>query len=571
MDDLKLIKKHYGEKMMHLCRELFPTLLETEGLLWYALTKKFPYSKLIADDVIRENAQGEFKNIIYSCIDVEDNNKIVVNKTPQELLDEAGYILYECNSEEDIQKFKKYYAPREELCTFIGGRLERCHVFFAVKKNVNEIKRKNFDHPQRQDEYGTSVISIQFSKDPSNTLSIKNRYNHTVNQPDATFSNNLDNIIPGLTEAFNQTYGLNNQKSNTENEIQGYVLASDGKYYPYNYEINNIYYCPDNIIIDNFKVNKFDKSRYLIIQHFIIDLVNKTIKKYDDSKSEDFYEDSFIETIPEINNIKVEIDKTTKNRRIIINNEIIIEVNDRGEIVKYENKLIKEIPDYFLIYNADLKEINIPNVERIRNDFLYNNRALEEINMPHLKLIGNSFMQGNSKLRKINIPNVEEIGNAFLSQNSDLKEINLPKVKKIGDDFLTTNEKIESIDFPECEELGEAHIFGEYSEGNILLENKVLKYVNLPKVTMLAKGTFYNNTDIEYINIPNVVLIFNYVLKHNTKLKELYIPKVKAIGDCFLENNHCLEKIEIGDIDEKSYKRLSSYMQDLLKSKNKTK
>ena len=25
--DLKVIKKHYGEKMMHLCRELFPTLL----------------------------------------------------------------------------------------------------------------------------------------------------------------------------------------------------------------------------------------------------------------------------------------------------------------------------------------------------------------------------------------------------------------------------------------------------------------------------------------------------------------------------------------------------------------
>ena len=31
MDDLKLIKKHYGEKMAHLCRDLFPTLLEEEG------------------------------------------------------------------------------------------------------------------------------------------------------------------------------------------------------------------------------------------------------------------------------------------------------------------------------------------------------------------------------------------------------------------------------------------------------------------------------------------------------------------------------------------------------------
>lgn len=81
--------------------------------------------------------------------------------------------------------------------------------FFAVKKNADEIKRENFTNPQRQDEYGTSVISIQFSKGTINDLSIKNRYNHSVNNPDATFSNNLENIKPGLTNSFEQHYGLN--------------------------------------------------------------------------------------------------------------------------------------------------------------------------------------------------------------------------------------------------------------------------------------------------------------------------------------------------------------------------
>ena len=33
MNDLKFIKKKYGEVMMHLCRKIFPTILETEGLL----------------------------------------------------------------------------------------------------------------------------------------------------------------------------------------------------------------------------------------------------------------------------------------------------------------------------------------------------------------------------------------------------------------------------------------------------------------------------------------------------------------------------------------------------------
>ena len=563
MDDLKLIKKHYGENMMHLCRELFPTLLETEGLLWFALTKKFPYSKNIADDIIEMNVQNEFKNIIYEEINAENNDKIVVNKTPKELLDEAGYILYECKTEEEINKFKKYYAPGEVLCTFNENRLNRCYVFFAVKKNVDEIKRENFKNPDRQDEYGTSVISIQFTRDDSNTLSIKNRYNHRVNHPDSTFSNNLDNIIPGLTESFNKEYNLNINRNKTSNEILGYVLANDGKYYPYNYEINNIYYCPDNIIIDNFEVKKYDKSRYIIIQHFIIDLVNKTIKKYDDNETEE----SFLETIPEINDIKVRIDKTSKNRTIIINNEIIIEVNNRSEIIKYENKLIKEIPNYFLTYNTDLKEINIPNVERIGNYFLNNNKKLEEINMPHLQLIGNDFLTSNFKLKKINIPNVEEIGNSFLLLNDDLKEINLPKIKKIGDSFLCTNNKIESIDFPECEYFGETS--NNNDSGNIFLENTVLKYVNLPKVKALVKGTFYNNTDIEYINIPNVSIIYNYVLEHNTKLKEIYLPNVKVIGDSFLKDNNCLEKIEMGNIEEESYEKLSKHIKELLKKKTR--
>ena len=39
--DLKIIKKKYGEKMSHLCRELFPALLEIEGKLSELMLKLF--------------------------------------------------------------------------------------------------------------------------------------------------------------------------------------------------------------------------------------------------------------------------------------------------------------------------------------------------------------------------------------------------------------------------------------------------------------------------------------------------------------------------------------------------
>lgn len=37
MDDLKQIKNKYGENMMHLCRELFPTILESDGWIDHSI------------------------------------------------------------------------------------------------------------------------------------------------------------------------------------------------------------------------------------------------------------------------------------------------------------------------------------------------------------------------------------------------------------------------------------------------------------------------------------------------------------------------------------------------------
>ena len=288
--DLKIIKKKYGEKMMHYCREEFSTILEKEGLLSSLLLSHFNESHILYDDIVNDGILNDFKNYIYSLIDVENNVKLIVEKTPYELLSEAGYYLYECKTEEDIQSFKKYYSKGEELCTFKGNRLESNYVFFAVKKDVDKIKREDFLKPRRQDLYGTSVISIQFTRSKPCTLSIKNRYNHTVNNPDATFSNNLDNIIPGLTESFKKYYGFSLKNSNVDFEIENYVQANDGKYYKYNYEIDNVYYCPDNIIIYNFEVEKYDKERYIVFDYFFLDLKSKEI-------TADF-DDSFICTIP---------------------------------------------------------------------------------------------------------------------------------------------------------------------------------------------------------------------------------------------------------------------------------
>lgn len=49
--DLKIIKKKFGENMMKLSRELFPTLLEEEGLLSGILLDNFNPSKTLYGDI----------------------------------------------------------------------------------------------------------------------------------------------------------------------------------------------------------------------------------------------------------------------------------------------------------------------------------------------------------------------------------------------------------------------------------------------------------------------------------------------------------------------------------------
>ena len=425
--DYNILKKNYGEKFAKLCRKNFSTLLEKEKLLPTIILSKFAPNHYLYDDIIDQQYEEEFSNYIYNFVDVEKKG-IEINKSVKELLSEAGYIFYECKTEEDIQSFKKYYIKDEELCTFNGGRLNRCYVFWAIKKNVSSIQRKNFKNPSREDEYGTSVISIQFTK-LGNTLSIKNRYNHHVNNPDATFSNNLENIIPGLTNAFEREYGFKiNQNSYYKYgfNLKNYTLADDGKWYRYNYELNNIFYCSHNIIIDNGEVKKMDPSRYIIIDYFVIDLKEKRIKLYDND-----LEDSFLDEIENMERIKIHKNEEGKNIIIQSNNnkEIAIKTNKYGQITGISNQSVTQINDNFLQWNTTLTELNLPNLETINDWFMPNNKELLKLNLPNLTKVGYFFLISNEKLKEVNLPKIKSVGNYFLNKNEKMSKLIYAQLK----------------------------------------------------------------------------------------------------------------------------------------------
>ena len=459
--DYNILKDKYGEKFAQLCRRLFPTLLETEGLLSNLIISLFAPNHQLYEDIISFKKEDEFKNLILNFKNNETKH-IETNKTVRELLDEKGYDFFECHTEAQIQSFKKYYQPEEELCTFLGGRLEKCYVFWAVKRDWDKIKREN--PPERDGAYGTSVISIQFTQN-GHTLSIKNRYNHTVANPDATLFNNLDNINPGLTNAFEKEYNLKiNHSTRKSFELPGYVKADDKKHYKTNYEINNIYYGPNNIIIDNGEVKQFDKSRYLLIDYFLIDLKEKKIIKYDQRIPDSF--PNYFQKIDKIeiknngtkkiitiriqgqNDAVIEIDKNNRIINMLIPN--IEEVNDNFlnrccYIKSLELPNTKKIGDNFCAYSSMLEEIKISQVEEIADNCLIGTSELTTLTIPKAKKIGNNFAQKNVKLQTLTAPSLEEIGDNCLEFNFCLEEINTPKIKKVGKNFLNNNERLKEI------------------------------------------------------------------------------------------------------------------------------
>ena len=439
--DLKVIKKKYGEDFAKLCRKLFPTLLEEEGRLSNIIISNFNESRNLYHDIVEENYESGFKRFVLGLYEGEKKLKKFENiESPEILLDRAGYKLFKCETAEDIRQFKKYYAQGEELCTFKEAeeRIEANHVFFAVKKNIDEIKRENFPYPKRQDEYGTSIMSFQFNKEDY-YLYISNRYNHVVRNPDATFAGDLDNIVEGLTYSFQKYYDFDLERKLEQFNLPPYMLAKDGKYYTStSYYENNIddflhYGCGDNIFIENYVPNfkyKEDKSRFEVFEFFILD---KQTKKLFTHKKIDYF-DAFLD----------EFYRYEKGKKIstITRIEMFNQENDTKKILLFTEG--KNFPAELIINrNNDLISYKNPNIKELDNNFLYCNVNLEVLDLPNCKKIGNGLLYYNFQLKKLNLPKVRSIGNCAINENPHKMEINAPRLYSVGNEEV--NEQLIKI------------------------------------------------------------------------------------------------------------------------------
>lgn len=562
--DLRHIKKRYGEKLAHICEELFPTLLDTPDLLPQILDRKFDKTSSLGEALSTEDLQQEFKDFVYSFVDVErPRPEMIETKDAFAMMAQAGYKLYpECLTEADIQSFRGFYYRQgptpvytggkpekragEEICTFNGGRLNRCRVWFAVKEGAENLRRIAFKNPTRDDAYGKSVISIQFARHGTPTLSIKNRYNHSVTNPDATFSNNLENIIPGLTQAWAETFSMNltpNEKVSFS--LDGFRLASDGKYYKKNCQDNaGLNFCENNVVIDNGQAIKLSTD-FMLIDNHIFDLKNNRVITYQTYKAEhpeivpnqpqqhnpwgleqdqSFEDTAFISSLGKIK--KIEVKKGEKKERIIsvkteAGEDVVITIGRHNEILDVHDPNSTEIEDGYLHLSKNLRSFSAPQAITIGNSVINRSTTLRELHLPKVEVIGNDFTNYTTIIRKLDMPKLREIGNNCFSSTL-ISEINLPNLETIGNSSFScfnsveifARQFLEMLREDQQEELFLANPIGffktvsadaEQEERDMIRELSIssLTIFNAPKLREIGLGCFVEN-GIREFNAPNL-------------------------------------------------------------------
>ena len=555
--ELKKVKKIYGEKFKNLCRDMFPVILEQDGKLLSILESKFSHNCNSLYESITENGlETEFKNLIFEEFEPKKEKiEKIEERSPYEILDEAGYNLYECKTEDDIQNFEKYYAPNEILCTiYMGGRLNTRDCFFAVRKDVDKIRREDFINPQKEDEYSTSVLGIQFTRDAMCTAQIISRYNHTVSNPNCTLGNDLDRLAPGLSQSFTNLLkerglNFNNSQIKTGFEIPGYTLARDGKYYKYNMEVNGTYYCPNNIIIENGAPREaIPLDRGMVIDNFCIDFKSKEIKLLDDR-----IKDSFVEGLQDIEKTEVKkLENDAKVIKVYLSNKekpVVIGVDKDNQIVKYENQYLQQVGYRFLYNNTALAELNLPELQQVGEGFLWNNTALTELNLPELQQVGDRFLEDNTTLMELNLPKLQLAGHRFLFNGTLLTKIDLSELKRVGDCFLFRNIALTELNMPDLQQVGD----------DFLKWNTALNKIDLPKLQQAGGYFLYNNTSLTELSMPKLKQVGNFFMYNNTTLNKLNLPELEDVTGKFLRKNCSLVEVNLPK---------NPALEELLKSKN---
>ncbi len=394
----------------------------------------------------------------------EEKSEVFVKQDPIALLDKAGYKAWYVEDEQEQNAIGGYFRsqkavdygmtggnPRtnvggsdngELLCTvyqnldYGAKRFDNYYIIHAVKKEVvgddklpeSQWHIKPSNTPERQDRYGTSVISIQILK-TGGEISIKNRYNHTVPFADSTFDNNPDNIIRGLSNSLKAHFNVDFTTSNTP--LPNNFKFVHNRVVRYNFERDNIYFGPNYYVIGSDITRLISDYEYML-DYFILDARTGKVR-YPGGNTWNKATFGFLKNAFEHKKIKIQTDKNQKN---IFADGIYIMTVENGQIVKLDLQDTKEVGDNFFSGNNAIKTLIAPKLQKTGKDFLTWNNSLTELNLPELVDMGQYSLQTLRTLTSINTPKAKYLGSLQILHQHNLKHFYAPELSDNALDWV---------------------------------------------------------------------------------------------------------------------------------------
>ena len=238
------------------------------------------------------------------------------------------------------------------------------------------------------------------------------------------------------------------------NELKTYINSRDGVSYQYYAQINGVFYCADNKIVDlkNEKIIELP-AHQILVDYFIFDTKENKVSVYDQQ-----IKDGFLDSVAKLEKITVKGDLIT----LVKQDDKIKNVKDRtvkiqmraGKIIGIEDHSVTKCGDLYLGHCTAIESVKMRNVQEIGDCFLNDNRATKELYQPNLERCGIRFLYNDNSLKVLNLPKLKKCGFQLLSKNNTLDIVALPSLEDGGPYMLSSNQSAQVFIASRLKKLG---------------------------------------------------------------------------------------------------------------------
>ena len=466
--------------------------------------------------------------------------EVETGKSPFQLLEEAGYDAFYADSLEKQNSIEPYYTENEALCTFMDkSRFIRYHIIHAVKKGAEKLNRADFKGKEkREDEYGVSVLSIQILKE-GGFISIKNRYNHGVENSDNTYNSNPDNIIKGLSLSLKRAFNVD--FSSQEKELPTGYQFIDGKIYKLHTERDHIYF-GDRFYIQNGVVHFLDKDYEIVVDDFIIDFKEKKIhypvsgKKGCDTKENHSNLHLLIED--EIKDKTVRVSKSGDEKSIYVNGNLILKAKSNQLTHLYLPTSKRKVHSVFN-FHPTIEVFEALGVSDIEGSSFYHCPSLKSVKMPVVKEVSSLFMVHNEVLTEVDFPSLEKMGKNCFVHLPMINKMVFFSLKEVGPYCLRELNSLTQLSAPQLETVG-------INSLQKLFAMRVLEFSSLKNCD---NGVISSCPSLEEVRLPKLQELADYCISDAPKLENLFVPQLEKVGD-FSLNELGVKRLEFDGLKE---------------------